>query len=86
MAISLLELRHIIELGFLPFECRCTSPPVNELTIEIVDQTTGASLAVGGIDVAKSGTSRAVSELIGELRSELSAMPQPNTCLAPKIA
>lgn len=86
MSISLLELRHIIESGFLPLECRCTSPTANELTIEIIDRATGANLAVGGIDVATLGTSRAISELIGQLRSELSAMSQPNTSLPPKIA
>ncbi|MFJ5300894.1 DUF1652 domain-containing protein [Pseudomonas sp. NPDC088368] len=86
MSISLLELRHIIESGFLPLECRCTSTTANELTIEIIDRTTGANLAVGGIDVATLGTSRAISELIGELRTEFSTMSQPNTHLPPKTA
>ncbi|RJX74899.1 DUF1652 domain-containing protein [Pseudomonas sp. LS-2] len=86
MAISMLELRHIIESGFLPLECRCTTSATNELTIEILDRTTGANLAVGGIDVATLGTSRAISELIGELRAELSAMSQPNTHLPPQTA
>lgn len=78
MSISLLELRHIIESGFLPLECRCTSTTANELTIEIIDRTTGVNLAVGGIDVATLGTSRAISELIGELRNEFRAMSQTN--------
>jgi hypothetical protein len=86
MSISLLELRHIIESGFLPLECRCTTSATNELTIEIFDRTTGANLTVGGIDVATLGTSRAISELIGELRAELSAVSQPNVHLPPKTA
>jgi hypothetical protein len=86
MSISLLELRHIIESGFLPLECRCTSTTANELTIEIIDRTTGANLAVGGIDVATLGTSRAISELIGELRTEFSTMSRTNTHLPHKIA
>ncbi|RRV10550.1 DUF1652 domain-containing protein [Pseudomonas sp. v388] len=86
MSISLLELRHIIESGFLPLECRCTSTTANELTIEIIDRSTGANLAVGGIDVATLGTSRAISELIGELRNEFTAMSQANTHLPHKIA
>ncbi|MFK3795571.1 MULTISPECIES: DUF1652 domain-containing protein [unclassified Pseudomonas] len=86
MSISLLELRHIIESGFLPLECRCTSPSANELTIEIIDRATGANLAVGGIDIATLGTSRAISELIGELRAEFAAMPHTKKQLPPKIA
>lgn len=72
--------------GFLPLECRCTSPSANELTIEIIDRTTGANLAVGGIDIATLGTSRAISELIGKLRSELAAASLSTEQLPPKIA
>lgn len=86
MPISMLELRHIIESGFLPLECRCTTSATNELTIEILDRTTGANLAIAGIDIATLGTSRAISELIGELRGELSAVSQPNTHLPPQTA
>lgn len=78
MTISLLELRHIIESGFLPLQCRCTSPSANELTIEIIDPTTGANFVVGGVDVATLGTSRAISELIGELRTEFDRVSQSN--------
>ncbi|KTC62664.1 hypothetical protein AO262_02050 [Pseudomonas fluorescens ABAC62] len=70
MTISLLELRHIIEVGFLPLECRCTSTTANELTIEIMDRATGANMIVSGIDATSLGTSRAISELIGQLRTE----------------
>jgi hypothetical protein len=70
MTISLLELRHIIEAGFLPLECRCTSMSENKLIIEIMDRETGANMMVGGIDVATLVTSRAISELIGKLRTE----------------
>ena len=86
MAISLLELRHIIESGFLPLECRCTSPSANELIIEIFDRTTGANLTVGGIDVATLGTSRAISELIGELRTEFGHITQSDPKRSAKIA
>lgn len=75
MFISLLELRHVIESGFLPLECRCTSSSANELTIEIIDPTTGANLVVGGIDVATLRSSRAISELVGELRRDFGAIP-----------
>lgn len=86
MAISLLELRHIIESGFLPLQCRCTSPSANELTIEIIDRTTGTNFVVGGIDVATLGTSRAISELIAELRTEFGGLSQGDEQLSAKIA
>lgn len=75
MSISLLELRHIIESGFLPLECRCTSSSANELTIEIIDPATGTNLVVGGIDIATLRSSRAISELVGELRRDFGALP-----------
>lgn len=74
MTISLLELRHIIETGFLPLECRCTSTSPNELTVEIMGRATGANLMVAGIDVASLGTSRAISEMIGTLRTEFESV------------
>ncbi|EIK93330.1 hypothetical protein PMM47T1_27464 [Pseudomonas sp. M47T1] len=86
MSISLLELRHIIESGFLPLECRCTSSSANELTIEIVDPTTGANLVVGGIDVATLRSGRATSELVGELRRDFGALPLHRTSYSTKTA
>ena len=74
MAISLLELRHIIESAFLPLECRCTSNAANKLTVQIFDRTTGSNLVVSGIDVASLNTSRAIAELMGQLRSEMTAV------------
>ena len=74
MAISLLELRHIIESGFLPLQYRFT------------DRTTGANFVVGGIDVATLGTSRAISELIAELRTEFGGLSQGDEQLSAKIA
>ena len=86
MAISLLELRHIIESGFLPLQCRCTSPSARELTIAITDRTTGATFVVGGVDVATLGTSRAISVLIAQLRTEFSGLSQSGGPLCAKIA
>ncbi|WP_431033553.1 DUF1652 domain-containing protein [Pseudomonas yamanorum] len=36
MTICLLELRHLIEVRFLPLECRCTSTIPNHLIIELM--------------------------------------------------
>lgn len=86
MSISLLELRHIIESGFLPLECRCTVSAPDELTIEINDRTTGANLVVSGIDVAKLGTCRAISDLVGDLRRNFEAKAPSKVSLPTKRA
>lgn len=71
MSISMLELRHIIESGFLPMACRCTSNASSELTVEVIDPLTGDNMVVGRISIGSLSTSRAISELIGQLRKEL---------------
>jgi hypothetical protein len=76
MTLSLLELRHIIESGFLPLACRCTSDASGHLTIEIIDPESGNNLVVGGIAVASLNTSRAIAELIGQLRAEFNMAGQ----------
>lgn len=86
MSISLLELRHIIESGFLPLECRCTEASPNVLTIEIIDRTTGASLVVSGIDAATLGTCRAISDLVGDLRRHFEAKAPSKASLPTKSA
>lgn len=72
MSISLLELRHIIESGFLPLHCRCTASTDGELTLEVIDPASGSNLMMGGISIATLGTSRAIAELIAQVKSELS--------------
>lgn len=71
MALSLLELRHIIESGFLPLHCKCTSSVSGELSIEVVDTSTGANVVVEAIPLATLSTSRAIAELIGQVRVQL---------------
>jgi len=48
MALSLLELRHIIESSFLPLKCRCTVDGKGDLTIELMDESAGTNLVTGG--------------------------------------
>lgn len=70
--ISTLEIRHIIESAFLPLACRCTISPGGSLTVHVTDPETGrADLVVTGIVTAKLNSSRAISDLIAELRNEL---------------
>ncbi|WP_159811712.1 DUF1652 domain-containing protein [Pseudomonas sp. 18058] len=70
--ISALELRHIIEGGFLPSACICTLNPDRSLQIRIFEPVMGRiELLVTGIASAKLTTSRAIANLIAELKSEM---------------
>lgn len=71
MAMSPLELRHIIESGFLPLHCRCFINARNELTIELIDPATAQNLITSGISVAQLNSSRAIANLIAELKTRL---------------
>lgn len=72
--ISILELRHIIECGFLPLSCICTVNPDGSLMIKVVDPESGCvELLVTGISTNPLTTSRAISNLVGELRNEMAA-------------
>lgn len=77
--ISTLELRRIIEEGFRPLECQCTHVPGNSLQIRVTDPATGrVDLLVTGISTNKLVSSRAISELIAELRYDLATNKQNN--------
>src|SRR5437868_3961142 len=72
--ISILELRHIIECGFLPLSCTCTVNPDGSLMIKVVEPESGrVELLVTGVSTNPLATSRAISNLVGELRSEMVA-------------
>ena len=72
--ISALELRHIIECGFLPLSCNCTVYPDGSLMIKVFEPSSGQiELLVTGVSTANLHSSRAIASLIGELRSEMAA-------------
>ncbi|MGY2172050.1 DUF1652 domain-containing protein [Pseudomonas gingeri] len=72
--ISILELRNIIELGFLPLRCQCTVDQDSSLTVKVFDSQTGkVDLLVTGISSRALTSARAISNLMGQLRGELSA-------------
>ncbi|HEX4547974.1 DUF1652 domain-containing protein [Pseudomonas sp.] len=72
--ISTLELRHIIECGFLPLSCSCTLNVDGSLMIKVTEPSSGSvELLVTGVSTAPLTTSRAIANLIGELRSEMAA-------------
>ena len=69
--LSNLELRSIIESAFLPMRCNCTV--INDtMTVEVIDPLTEhVELFASGITLDRLDTSRALCELISELRAEL---------------
>ncbi|KPA90658.1 MULTISPECIES: DUF1652 domain-containing protein [Pseudomonas] len=70
--ISILELRNIIELGFLPLRCQCTVAPDSSLTVKVFDEPTGrVDLLVTGISSNTLTSARAIANLVAELRAEL---------------
>ncbi|TNB81536.1 DUF1652 domain-containing protein [Pseudomonas sp. Fig-3] len=72
--ISSLELRHIIECGFQPLSCTCTANPDGSLMIKVFDSTSGrVDLLVTAVTTSQLTSSRAIVNLIGELRSEMAA-------------
>ncbi|MGE8483667.1 MAG: DUF1652 domain-containing protein [Pseudomonas sp.] len=72
--ISSFELRQIIESGFLPLSCTCTLNPDGSLMIKVFEPESGrVELLVTGISTENLGSSRAIANLIGELRSEMAA-------------
>ena len=72
--ISALELRHMIECGFLPLSCTCTTNADGSLMIKVIDPSTGnVKLLVTGVSTPALTSSRAIAGLIGQLRSEMAA-------------
>lgn len=69
--LSNLELRSIIESGFLPRRCNCTIM-ADTMTVEVIDPVTDrVELLASGIKLDRLDTSRAICELISELRADL---------------
>ncbi|WP_408600489.1 DUF1652 domain-containing protein [Pseudomonas sp. PLMAX] len=72
--ISNLELRHIIECGFLPLACTCTVNPDGSLMIKVFDAETGrVEMLVTAVSTADLTSSRSIANLIGELRGEMAS-------------
>ena len=70
--ISSLELRHIIECGFLPLSCNCTINPDGSLMIKVFEPSSDrVELLVTAISAANLTSSRAIANLIAELRSDM---------------
>ncbi|WP_268800590.1 DUF1652 domain-containing protein [Pseudomonas huanghezhanensis] len=81
--LSDLELRSIIESAFLPMRCNCTVSANQSMTVEVIDpETERVELYVTGIALDRLDTSRAISELISQLRAGLQAPSYSQQTLA----
>ncbi len=69
--LSNLELRSIIESAFLPMRCNCTVID-DTMAVEVIDPLTErVELLASGIALDRLDTSRALCDLISELRADL---------------
>lgn len=75
--LSTLELRNIIESSFLPQRCQCTQAQDRSLTVRVFDRTSRhVDLTVTGIRTEQLTSSRAISNLIAGMRTDLKAQRQ----------
>jgi hypothetical protein len=64
---------NIVESGFEPLSCECTENH-GLLRIEVRDPVAGrVELLISGVSTAELTSVRAISDLIGELRTEMKA-------------
>jgi hypothetical protein len=83
--ISTLELRHIIECGFQPLSCTCSVNSDGSLMIKVLDPSSGrVDLLVTAVKTSELTSSRAIANLIGELRAEMSAHQATDAMLLSK--
>lgn len=72
--LAIVELCHIVESGFLPLSCHCTVNANGSLTIKIFDSESGrVELLLPGVSTSDLTSIRSISNLIGELRTEIKA-------------
>jgi hypothetical protein len=64
---------NIVECGFTPLSCECTESG-GLLRIEVFEPDTGqVELLICGVSTEQLTSVRAISDLVGELRSEMNA-------------
>jgi hypothetical protein len=73
MALSELELRHIIQRGFLPLQCKCIIDSRGEFSVELLDQATGRNLVPGGIPRSQFDSCRGIANFVAEMKAQLAA-------------
>ncbi|MFJ3486891.1 DUF1652 domain-containing protein [Pseudomonas sp. NPDC090202] len=66
------ELRRTLECSFLPLACECTPLPDGALMVKVFDRDTGeVAMLLNNVSIAHLNTTRAVAELVAELRYDL---------------
>jgi hypothetical protein len=79
LGLSPLEMRQIIELEFLPLTCECLEEEGGSFRVVIHNPETGhRDLCVSGISRDRFASSRAICQLVGELRHELQHVMVPH--------
>jgi hypothetical protein len=74
--LSHLELRHVFESAFLPTECKCTIGSGRTMTIQLINpRTKKAELTRSAIPIGSLTSSRAIADLVTELKEELRLWP-----------
>lgn len=69
--IPVLELRQILETAFLPTRCTCKVGEGNILVLQLTNHMTHqVVLTVTGIDVLNLTSSRAIANLVAEIKEE----------------
>jgi hypothetical protein len=72
--VSVPELCHIVQSGFRPLSCDCTVNRDGTLRIKVYETSTGrTSLLLPYVSPSRLTTVRDIANLIGELRTEMSA-------------
>jgi hypothetical protein len=68
------EMRRIVESSFAPLCCHCTLNPGGTMTVEVSDPASGeVDLLMVGVNSQPLSNSRAIAELVAQLRAELKA-------------
>lgn len=72
--LSMVELRQILESGFLPLSCTCTVNQDGSLMIKVFEPESGrVDLLITGVSTAELTSARAMANFVGELRTEIKA-------------
>jgi len=67
-------MRRIVESSFAPLCCHCTLNPGGTMTVEVSDPASGqVDLLMVGVNTQPLSNSRAIAELVAQLRAELKA-------------
>lgn len=74
--LSHLELRHLLESAFLPTECKCTVSSDRTISIQLINpRTRKVEVSRSAVPIGGLTSSRAIANLVAELKEELRTWP-----------